>query len=91
MLDQETRLPIWYEIIPGNVLDLNTITNIAENVFTSIGVTIESVVLDAGYVTMDLLKSLNTEPGLKDSSMKKIRLMTARMPAKKRLSLQGII
>lgn len=83
VLDQETGLPIWYEIIPGNVLDLNTITNIAENVFTSIGVTIESVVLDAGYVTMDLLKSLNTEPGLKDSSMKKNRVMTARMPAKK--------
>lgn len=83
VLDQETGLPVWYEIIPGNVLDLSTITNIAENVFTSVGVTIESVVLDAGYVTRDLLKSLNTESEQKDDGTKRIRVMTARMPAKK--------
>ena len=84
ILDQETGLPVWFEIIPGNVLDLSTIANIAENVYTSVGVTVESVVLDAGYVTQDLLKSLNSESvQAEDSDIKRIRVMTARMPAKK--------
>lgn len=84
VLDQETGLPVWYEIIPGNVLDLRTIANIAENVFTSVGVTIESMVLDAGYVTQDLLKSLDTKSEQEgDNDVKRIRVMTARMPAKK--------
>lgn len=79
VLDRETGLPVWYEIIPGNVLDLSTVANIAENVYSSIGVTIESAVLDAGYVTQDLLKSLGSSEG----EAKRIRAITARMPAKK--------
>ncbi|MBR1871791.1 MAG: hypothetical protein IJ795_01100 [Bacteroidales bacterium] len=28
VLDEETELPVWYDIIPGNVLDISTIMTV---------------------------------------------------------------
>ena len=55
VLDQESGLPVWYEIIPGNVLDINTLHTIAEDLKHNLDVDIDSMVLDAGYVSKDLI------------------------------------
>lgn len=74
VLDEESGLPVWYDIIPGNVLDLSTTMNVINDVAVSLDVEIQSLVLDAGYVTKELLQVFNTQ------SAKKI---IGRMPAKK--------
>lgn len=55
VLDDKTDLPVWYGLTPGNVLDLNTINTIISDTFVSVGVEIDSMVLDAGYITKDFL------------------------------------
>lgn len=74
VLDEATGLPVWFTLIPGNVLDVNTIKQVAEDVEDSLGITIDSMVLDAGYVTQELVKSC---------CIGAPRRMTARMPARK--------
>lgn len=74
ILDQETGLPVWYEIIPGNVLDINTLRNISDDVSVSLDIIINDYVLDAGYVSKRLIKKVG------NSSEKTI---IARMPSKK--------
>ena len=76
VLDIETGLPVWYQILPGNVLDFNTIMTVMSDVAESLDIRIDEVVLDAGYVSRELLEEFNTdvEPGKK---------IIARMPNKK--------
>lgn len=74
VLDEATGLPVWYDIIPGNVLDLSTTMNVINDVAVSLNVEIHSLVLDAGYVSKELLQAFNVK------SAKKI---IGRMPAKK--------
>ena len=50
VLDEKTGLPVWYDIIPGNVLDVNTIMTMVNDVADSLGIEIDSLVLDAGYI-----------------------------------------
>ena len=74
VLDEESGLPVWYDIIPGNVLDINTIMTVVNDVADSLGIEIDSLVLDAGYVSKDLVKvfHIGTE-----------KTMIGRMPARK--------
>lgn len=76
VLDIETGLPVWYQIVPGNVLDFSTIMTVMSDVAESLDIRIDEVVLDAGYVSRELLEEFNTDadPGKK---------MIARMPNKK--------
>lgn len=55
VLDEESGLPVWYDIIPGNVLDINTVMNVLNDVGDSLGIVINSLVLDAGYTSKELL------------------------------------
>ena len=55
VLDEETGLPVWYDIIPGNVLDINTVMNVLNDVGSSLDIVINSLVLDAGYTSKELL------------------------------------
>lgn len=55
VLDDETDLPVWYGMTPGNVLDLSTINDITSDTFVSVGIEIDSMVLDAGYITREYL------------------------------------
>jgi len=57
VLDKETGLPVWYDIIPGNVLDLSTTKQILEDVEETLGIDIDELVLDAGYASKELLKA----------------------------------
>lgn len=74
VLDEATGLPVWYDIIPGNLLDLSTIMNVLNDVSNSLGIEIEQLVLDAGYVSKELLQTfhIGTE-----------KTIIARMPAKR--------
>lgn len=74
ILDQKTGLPVWFEIIPGNILDLSTLRDVAEDVFVSLDVKISDYVLDAGYVSKNLIETFNVQSS---------KTLLARMPAKK--------
>jgi len=75
VLDIRTGLPVWFDLIPGNVLDLNTIMDVTERVSRLIDVRIEDMVLDAGYVCKDVIKAYNLENN-------RDKTLIARMPAK---------
>ena len=59
VLDEATGLPVWYDIIPGNVLDINTIMTVVNDVADSLGMEIDSLVLDAGYVSKELVEAFH--------------------------------
>ena len=86
VLDQKTGLPVWYQIIPGNVLDFSTIMNVMSDVAESLDIRIDELVLDAGYVNRDLLNEFNidSEPYIDEDGEVIYKSMTARMPAKNR-------
>ena len=74
VLDEKSGLPVWYDIIPGNVLDINTIMTVVNDVADSLGIEIDSLVLDAGYVSRELAEAfhIGTE-----------KTIIGRMPARK--------
>lgn len=74
ILDQETGLPVWFEIIPGNILDINTLNQVTEDVLVSLDIKINSYVLDAGYVSKDIIQAFSIGTN---------QTIIARMPAKK--------
>ena len=55
VLDDSTGIPVWYQVIPGNVVDVSTLASVREDVEATLGVTVSSAVLDAGYVTRGLV------------------------------------
>lgn len=59
VLDEQTGLPVWYDVIPGNVLDINTIMKAINDVAVSIDVSIDSMVLDAGYISKELVTAFH--------------------------------
>ena len=74
VLDETSGLPVWYDIIPGNVLDVNTVMDTVNDVADTLGIEIDSLVLDAGYVSKDLIEAfhIGTE-----------KTVIGRMPARK--------
>ena len=59
VLDEKSGLPVWFDFIPGNILDLSEIMNIVEDVGETLGIEIDSMVLDAGYVSEQLLHAFH--------------------------------
>jgi hypothetical protein len=59
VLDEETGLPVWYDIIPGNVLDISTIMTVVNDVGVSLDITINSLVLDAGYISKEVIHAFH--------------------------------
>ena len=74
VLDEKTGLPVWYDIIPGNLLDLSTIMNTINDVAASLDIEIESLVLDAGYVCRPLIEAFHIGSG---------KGIISRMPARR--------
>lgn len=56
VVDIGTGEPVWFKIIPGNVLDVNTLKDVTDDVRTSLGVDICEYVLDAGYANEVLVR-----------------------------------
>ena len=83
ILDSETGLPVWYELIPGNVFDLHTIKTVTDDVCVSLGVTVEDLVVDAGYVSKELLLNYHVESDEQGNSIVPGKTFTGRMPARK--------
>ncbi len=85
VLDQVTGLPVWYQIIPGNVLDLSTIKSVMTDVVETLDIQITNLVLDAGYVNKDLIETFNldTKPYTDENGNLVDNTLIARMPAKK--------
>ncbi len=54
ILDEQTGLPVWYDIIPGNVIGLNAILYVMEDVKITLDIEIDDFVLDAGYASKEL-------------------------------------
>lgn len=59
VLDEGTGLPVWYDIIPGNVLDIGTIMNVVNDVAVSLDIAIRSLVLDAGYISKEVIHAFH--------------------------------
>lgn len=76
VLDIRTGLPVWFDLVPGNVLDLSTIMGVTDKVSRLIDIHVEDMVLDAGYVCKDVIAAYN-----RDDNPDKT--LIARMPAKK--------
>lgn len=55
VLDDATGIPVWYDVIPGNVVDVTTLDAVRSDVEATLGVKVSSAVLDAGYVNRGLV------------------------------------
>lgn len=74
VLDEASGFPVWYDIIPGNVLDINTVMTVVDDVAATLGIEIDSLVLDAGYVSKDLIQTFHNGTD---------KTIIGRMPARK--------
>ena len=80
ILDESTLRPIWFDIIPGNILDINTLRHITKDVEVSLDIHLNGFYLDAGYASKELVQKFVIQ-GYNESIPDKKYLV--RMPAKK--------
>lgn len=80
ILDEASLRPIWFDIIPGNVLDINTLKVVTKDIEVSLGIKLNGFFLDAGYASKDLVQSFMIQ-GTDDDIPEKKYLV--RMPAKR--------
>lgn len=80
VIDEITLDPLWYMIIPGNVLDFDTLRPLIRDVEISLDIEIQSYTLDAGYVTKSLIKAFALQAEGEPIPEKHY---LARMPAKR--------
>lgn len=80
ILDEATLRPIWFDIIPGNILDINTLRHITKDVEVSLDIHLNGFFLDAGYASKELVKSFAIQGDNEDVPEKKYLV---RMPAKR--------
>lgn len=63
VLDKTIGRTVWYTALSGNINDINTLKNIKKDVYSSIGITIKSFILDAGYISKELIHTMCSEEG----------------------------
>lgn len=80
ILDEATLRPIWFDIIPGNVLDINTLRQVTKDIEVSLDISLNGFLLDAGYASKELVQSFVIQ---KDGEDIPDRKYLVRMPAKK--------
>ena len=80
ILDESTLRPIWFDIIPGNVLDINTLKYITKDVEVSLNIHLNGFFLDAGYASKELVQSFTLQKPDEPLPEKKYLV---RMPAKR--------
>ena len=61
VLDETSLRPIWVDIIPGNVLDINTLKHITKDVEISLAIHLNGFILDAGYASKELIQSFEIQ------------------------------
>ena len=72
--DEETGLPVWNDVIPGDVPEINTVMMLVNDIADTLGIEIDSLALDTGYVSKELIGAfhIGTE-----------KTIIERMPARK--------
>lgn len=83
VLDMRAGYPVWFDIIPGDILDLSTVMNVKDKVYRSIDVHIDDMVLDAGYVCKPVITAYNLDDNPD-------RWLIARMPAENGYGHDGL-
>lgn len=85
ILDEKTSLPVWYTLIPGNILDISTLRSVYEDVLETLDIKIDSYVLDGGYLSKELIETINIDtPDYEDEDgIIHHKRLSAKMPAKK--------
>lgn len=83
ILDIQSSVPVWFEIIPANILDKSTIMSITSDVEKTLGITIDMYDLDAGYAREELFGRFNRNNSTYIDEDNEIRDHTVliRMPA----------
>jgi len=79
ILDESTLMPIWYDIIPGNIQDVNTLKYLTKDVEISLGINLNGFYLDAGYASKRLIQSFKIQKENETIPKKKYLV---RMPAR---------
>ena len=59
VLDIQTNIPIWFNIIPANLLDKSTILTVTADAKATLGIDIDMYDLDAGYAREELFELFN--------------------------------
>lgn len=80
ILDEATLRPIWFDIIPGNVLDINTLKHVTKDVEVSLDIHLNGFFLDAGYASKELIQSFEIQEADEGIPEKKYLV---RMPSKR--------
>ena len=80
VLDESTLYPVWYDIIPGNILDISTLTTVTKDVEISLDIKLNSYTLDAGYASKELIQNFEMQ---KEGEPIPEKRYLVRMPAKK--------
>ena len=83
ILDIQTSIPVWFEIIPSNVLDKSTILSITSDIRATLDIQIEMYDLDAGYARAELFELFNRNNSTYKDEQNILRNHTVllRMPA----------
>ena len=84
LLDIETEIPLWFFLIPSNVLDHSTIMTAKADAEATLEIEIDEFELDAGYARKELFAAYNTSNATYEDAegVEKERILMLRMPAK---------
>lgn len=81
VLDKATLLPVWYHLIPGDIIDVNTLDQVRADVLEFLDIEIDDYTLDAGYCSKELVREFFPPEG--GDAPKTDAKLVVRMPAKK--------
>lgn len=83
LLDIQTSIPVWFEVIPSNVLDKSTIISITRDVKVTLDIDIEMYDLDAGYARKELFEMFHrgNSFNIGDDGAEHSHTVLVRMPA----------
>ena len=83
ILDIQSSIPVWFEIIPSNLLDKSTIMSITNDVQATLDIKIDMYDLDAGYAREELfdLFNRNNATYIDENGITRNHTVLLRMPA----------
>ena len=83
ILDIQTSIPVWFEIIPSNVLDKSTILSITNDLYATLDIKIDMYDLDAGYARAELFELFNRNNStyIDENDITRDHTVLVRMPA----------
>ena len=80
VVDKSSGIPVWYTLIPGNVLDVNTLDQVRNDVMEFLDLEINEYTLDAGYCSKPLIMEFFPE---KNGCVQGSGDVIVRMPARR--------